>query len=473
MKITILGAAGVRTPLIVQAMVRRQERLGLDELALMDIDGERLALIGAVSAGRDGRAATAGPDGRPQARFTTHLTTDPAAALAGADFVITTFRVGGIESRVIDERVPLDYGILGQETTGPGGFAMGLRTIPVILDYVRLMQAVCPDAWLINFANPAGMLAEAVFSAGGWQRVVGICDAPHGMSRVAAALTGAASEQVYLDYFGLNHLGWVRGVLYRNQDHLPRFLELIRAAGGLPGLPFSPDFLAALGMIPNEYLFYYYYARQAVANILKAGTTRGERIAAANLRLYADLEMLNGRGDRDGMLKRYHAYLDERGQSYMAAETGHSQHLDPRNLGPLQELGPALEQALGGEGYAGVALDLIEALGGKCARTMIINIPNRGAIHGMEWGDVVEIPAMVERDLVRPLAVGKIPADCLGLMQQVKMYERLTIRAAVENTYLVAAQALALHPLVRDYDLARAILDGYIERHGAFFPRLD
>ncbi len=451
MKLTIIGAAGVRTPLIVSAIIERQERLQLDELALMDIDGERLDIIGALTAPLEA-----------QAHFRITRTLDARAALAEADFVITTFRVGGIESRIVDERVPLDLGVLGQETTGPGGFAMGMRSIPVLLEYLSLMNEVCPHAWLINFANPAGMLAEAAIRAGGWRRTVGICDAPAAMLRVASAVLDAPPEQVYLDYFGLNHLGWVRSVRCRGEDHLPGLIAMIQAAGGLPGLPFDPEFIAALGMIPNEYLFYYYHSRQAVTNILAAGQSRGEQIAALNVALFDDLRQLHAQGDRDGLQRRYYGYLDHRGETYMARETGHlSAPLDPK-----------LAQALAGEGYAGVALNLIEGLTGIQPGVMILNVANRGALPEMASDDVVEIPVYVGKDMLQPLAIGEIPEACLGLMKTVKAYEKLTIAASSEGSYRKAIQALTIHPLVADYGKAKAILDGYIHRHGEIFPKL-
>ncbi|MCU0509685.1 MAG: hypothetical protein MUC34_15095, partial [Anaerolineae bacterium] len=150
-------------------------------------------------------------------------------------FVITTFRVGGIGARALDETIPLGHGVLGQETTGPGGFAMAMRSIPVLLGYIDLMREECPDAWLINFANPAGLMAEAATRVGGWRRTVGICDAPEGMLRVAAAVLGAQPAEVQLDYFGLNHLGWVRGVRVGRKDYLPDLIQMIVAAGGMPG----------------------------------------------------------------------------------------------------------------------------------------------------------------------------------------------------------------------------------------------
>jgi 6-phospho-beta-glucosidase len=456
MKITILGGAGTRTPLILRAMVARQDRIGLTDLALMDIDEERLHLMALPTARLERSEAVS---------FNIARTTDLQAALSGADVVITTFRVGGSPSRVVDERVPLNHGVLGQETTGPGGFAMAMRTIPVLLNTIELMRRVSPDAWLVNFANPAGMLAEAAIRAAGWQRVVGICDAPHTMRRVAAALLDADTEEIFLDYFGLNHLGWVRAVTYDGQNILPRFVRMMQAMERFPGLPFHPDFIAALGLIPNEYLHYYYHRREAVENILRADQTRGEQVMALNTRLFDELRRLEADGDLPGIEAAYRAYIRERGETYMTIETGDQTHPEGFTL--------AMEEVASQEGYAGVALGLVEALTGGRPREMVLNIPNRGAIPTMDDDDVVEVPTYVARGFVRPLAVGDIPDHCLGLIKQVKAYERLTIAAAVEGSYARAVEALAIHPLVPDYATARAILDEYRQRHGPLFPKLE
>ena len=451
MRLAIIGAAGVRTPLIVQAVQRRQSagRLSLAELALMDIDAERLDLIGALTAPLEQSAG-----------FKITRTTDARVALSAADYVITTFRVGGIESRVVDERVPLSHGVLGQETTGPGGLAMALRTIPVLLDYIALMRELCPNAWLINFANPAGLLTEAIVRVAKWERAVGICDSPRNLL-VAAIALGLPPGEVYLDYFGLNHLGWARSVVHGNRDVLPQFIESWRRSKQpMPGLPFDPDFIAALGLLPNEYLYYYYHADRAVQNVLKAGRSRGEQIAALNAQLFADLRERKARGDRDGMVAAYRAYFGERGGSYMVAETGQG-HADT-----------AHDPSGDDEGYAGVALDLIEALSGARPKTMILNVPNRGAMNVMAEDDVVEVPALVARDSIRPLAVGDVPDHGLGLIKQVKAFERLAIAAAVEGSYSKAIAALTVHPLVRDHARASVILDEYRQQHGSAFPVL-
>lgn len=450
MKIAIIGAAGVRTPLIVSAMARRQAQLGLTELALMDIDGPQLDLIAGLLPPAPGFAVT--------------TTVAAAEALAAADFVITTFRVGGIAARVVDETVPLRYGVLGQETTGPGGFAMALRSIPVLLGYIDLMRQHCSQAWLINFANPAGLMAEAALRLGVWPRTVGICDAPESMLRVAAAILQAPPAEVYLDYFGLNHLGWVRGVHHEGRDHLPRLIDMLRAAGGMPGLPFAPDFIESLGMIPNEYLFYYYHREQAVDNLRHAGITRGEQLLALNNALFETLARLAEQGDVDGMRRAHGNYLHHREHTYMACETG-SAH-------DLTTVDPALAAAMVGEGYAGIALDVIEALSGGGPRHIVLNVPNAGAIPAMERDAVVEIPAYVSKGSVRPLSVDEVPSEQLGLMLQVKAYERLTIAALAGRSRRVALHALAVHPLVQDAGLAERIFDDYAAGHGALFPSL-
>jgi 6-phospho-beta-glucosidase len=304
------------------------------------------------------------------------------------------------------------------------------------------------------------MMAESIRKAG-WKRSVGICDGPISILRVAAAVIGKPADEVYLDYFGLNHLGWVRSVIHNTQDFLPQILGMIQSTGAIPGLPFDPLLIHNLGMIPNEYLYYFYYDRQAVHNILQGEETRGEQITRLNHKLFAELRGLLDSRRLDEMTSRYQDYLNERHSTYMSRETG--QH---------HEVPEALLKALEGEGYAGVALDLIEGLTGDRPARMILNIPNEGAITGMDEADVVEIPAIVSKGFVKPLPAGAIPDMCLGLMKQVKAYERLTIEAATEGSYNKALLALTIHPLVRDGEIARKILDGYIQQHGQTFPRL-
>jgi 6-phospho-beta-glucosidase len=456
MKLTIIGAGGVRTPLLIQALYKRQERLGIDRLSLMDIDLDRLATIAAVSHELEHSGKLS---------FTVERTGDLQQALKGANFVITTFRVGGIESRVVDERVPLNLGLLGQETTGAGGFAMGLRSIPVLIDIVHQMEQVCPKAWLVNFANPAGMMIQAVQMATSWRRMAGICDAPSQFLSVFAGLLGTGIDAVELDYFGLNHLGWIRSIHYQGTDHLLDFIDMFKQSGGIPEFPFDPGLIASLGMFPNEYLYYYYYNRQAVANIQKSGITRGEQILGDNQLLFNKIKYLVGKEAYSEIESVYLDYIGKRGGTYMKNETGGG------DLQVSARLHDLVDQA-SNEGYAGVALDLIENLLVESSHRMILNIPNQTAIQAMARDDVVEIPAIVSKNRIEPVAVGELPNHCLGLMKTIKAYERMTIQAAMEKSYDKALYALTIHPLVQDHSLARKVLDGYLAMHGDYFPKL-
>jgi len=453
MKVTIIGAAGVRTPGIIKSFIRRQANIGCNELCLMDIDAKRLSLISKLTSSLENREGV---------QLKIIRTTNSTEALLNADFVITTFREGGIDSRVIDERVALENGILGQETTGPGGFAMAMRTVPVLLDYVRQMEKLCPNAWLLNFANPSGMLAESVLRIAGWEKAVGICDGPSSMRNEAAKMLGAAPGDVYLDYFGLNHLGWVRKIIFKGMDVLPQFL-LQMENGKIPNeLPFSVHLFRALKMIPNEYNFYYYSAKKSVNMILRSEKSRGEQIAELNSQFFDDLRNLQN--NETALAERYQEYQLARWNTYMKAETGYT----AREL----NVTPADVARMAEEGYAGVALDLIEGLQGANSQILILNTLNNGAIEGMPADASVEIPVYINTGLLRQMNIGTIPEECLGLMKLVKSYERHTIEAAVTGSYEKALHALTIHPLVADEETAEKILKGYIRAHGEKFPKL-
>lgn len=459
LKLTFIGAGGARTPLVIQSILDSQHRLPLEQLCLMDIDSERLELMRLASKPRLAKGAA----------FEVEWTTDPRRAVEGADFIVTTFRAGLMESRLIDEQVPLKHGVLGQETTGPGGFAMALRTIPVMLNYVRMIRELAPGAWLLNFTNPAGMVVEAVTRAAGFERAVGICDNPSSMVRAAAEFLGVQPQQLFPEYFGLNHLGWLRALYLRGEDQVPRILRALRQSGArLPGLPFDIGLLEALGAIPNEYLYFYYYPTRAVENLLRAGRSRAQQILPLNQELYASLRRIRDEeADPASVEAAYARYLDQRHSTYMTIETGAQAHTN----GGAQSGGERIASAA--EGYTGVTLGLIEALSGSGgAPPIILNVPNRGALPGMADDDVVEVTCVARDGAVRPLAMGPLPDHALGLMKSVKAYERLTIQAAVEGSYALAVKALALHPLVPSYETAKAMVDDYIAQHRDYFPAL-
>jgi 6-phospho-beta-glucosidase len=464
MKLTFIGAGGVRTPLVIQSLLAFQERLPLTQVCLMDIDAERLELMRLASQPRLAKRAA----------FELEWTTDARQAIAGSDFIVTTFRSGGLESRVIDEQVPLKYGVLGQETTGPGGFAMALRTIPVMLETVRLIRELAPGAWLLNFTNPAGMVTEAITRVAGFERAVGICDNPAAMLRSVAGFLGVEPDHLFPEYFGLNHLGWLRAIYLDGEDQTPRIIQALKERKvHFPGLPFATGLIEALGAIPNEYLYFFYYPQQCVENLQSAGESRAQQILPFNRELFANLRQIRDEEASPLSVEAvYSHYLEQRHGTYMTLETGEPAHgeREPGGDGHARpEPADPIDEAA--EGYSAVALSVIAALTrGQAA--LILNVPNRGALAGMADDDVVEVTCYAGRGVIRPIALGQLPDHALGLMKMVKAYERLTIQAAVEGSYTLAVKALALHPLVPSYETAKAILDDYLAQHGDYFPSL-
>lgn len=451
MKLTIIGAAGLRTPLIIDEISRRRSELGIDELVLMDINADQLRFIQAIvqASGRD-------PDNSCKMTWTL----DPVKAIKGAKFVISTMRVGDMPSRVIDERIPLNLGYLGQETTGPGGFAMGLRTLPVLANYIRLIREYAPEAWLINFANPSGMMTEGIRNYLHFPRAVGICDGPSSMLEAIAGELKIDPHLLNPGYFGLNHLGWFKSIYFEGRDILPDIINLIQAAGNFPGYSIAGDIVSALGLLPNEYLQYYYYSKAVVQKLAGSGKTRGEILADLNSHFFARIQSEISKNSQASIPELYRQYLDQRSLTY------HDTSIYNIAGSPLEQDGSSPI------GYAGLALDLIESLNGNRTSRLILNIANKGKIEGMADTDVVEIPADVTGDYINPLPVGSIPDHCLGLMKQVKAFEKLTIEAALENSYEKALLALSIHPLVMDRTAAKMILDGYLTSHGDYFPKL-
>jgi 6-phospho-beta-glucosidase len=462
MKLTFIGAGGVRTPLVIQSVLAYQNRLPLDTVCMMDIDPERLDLMKLACKPRLANGA----------KFNIEWTTDAKKAISGADFIVTTFREGSLESRVIDEQVPLKYGVLGQETTGPGGFAMALRTVPVILKYVEMIRKWAPNAWLLNFTNPAGILTEAITRVAGFEHAVGICDNPSAMLRAAAGFLKVEPEKLFPEYYGINHLGWMRALYLDGRNMVPDIIRGVKESGEfLDHFPFDINEIEALGTIPNEYVYFYYYPKKAVENLLMSKQSRAMQILPFNQELYASLRQIR---DEEEDPKKIHAvymhYLKQRHGTYMTLETGlQTQLVSDDEKEEEQEIAEVLAESA--EGYSAVALNVIEALT-VSPKVMILNVPNRGALPGMADDDVVETTVMVGNGVVRPFAMGSLPDADLGLMKSVKAYERLTIEAAVKDSYPLALKALTLHPLVPGYDIAKKILDDYLAQHGDYFPKL-
>ena len=456
MKLTVIGGGSIRSPLLVAAALRRTARIGLDELCLMDIDPNKLAVFGGLSRAVAHRAAS-------PVKLT--LTQDAGAALDDASYVITTLRVGGDQGRIWDERIALNHGILGQETTGAGGFAMAMRSIPAILGYAQMLFERNPAAWLFNFTNPAGLVTQALRDQG-YARTVGICDSANGAQHALSGYLNVESRRLQAELFGLNHLSWTRKVLLDEQDCLAPALADPAFLASTTQAFFDPELVQQLGMFLNEYLFYYYYPDRAVASILKDTQTRGEEILHLNQQFAANLERVDLNHDPEKALALYLNYTHRRGATYMhyAQPGAPSPEEADRQIDDWLTAPNADE----GEGYAGVALDIIEALTGDTPLFTGLNIPNQGSISAMRPTDVVEISAQVDHNGIQPLPIGAIPEHQELLMRSVKAYERLAVEAILNRSRRVARAALMAHPLVQSYALAGALVDEYLQAHAPF-----
>lgn len=459
MKLSLIGGGGVRAPLFVASALRRAERVGLEELCLMDTDAEKLAMFGALCREVGRRAES-------DVRITT--TTNPEAALDGASHVVTTIRVGYEQGRVLDERIALRHGVLGQETTGPGGFAMALRSIPAILGYAEMLERVSPGAWLYGFTNPAGLVTQALRDAG-FTRTIGICDGANVGHDAVAHWSGVAPDRLRAEIFGLNHLSWTRQVTLDGKDLLGPLLRDPAFLSGTMMKLFDRELVDMVGMWINEYLYYYYYAEQAVAAINADEQTRGEEIVKLNYALLEKLRQIDVERDPAAGLAAFYAYQNRRHATYMhyAQPDGPSMAEADRSK-VAAETGEAPTHVPDGEGYAGVALGIIEALETGEALYTGLNVPNDGAISGMHANDVVEVSCVIDRQGVRPVPIGTVPAPQLELMQSVKLYERLTVEAIRTRSRKTAIQALMAHPLVLSYSRAAPLVDEYLAAHAAY-----
>jgi 6-phospho-beta-glucosidase len=437
-KLTILGGGGFRVPLVYGALLGDRAEGRVTRVVLHDLDPGRLRAIARVL---DEQAARV-PDA-PEVSATTDLD----EALRGADFVFSAIRVGGLQGRADDERVALAEGVLGQETVGAGGIAYGLRTVPVAVDIARRVARLAPDAWVINFTNPAGLVTEAMSRHLG-DRVVGICDSPAGLGRRIARVLGADPGEAFVDYVGLNHLGWVRGLRVDGRDELPRLLADPVLLGSFEeGRLFGADWLRSLGAVPNEYLHYYYFNRETVRAYRQADRTRGAFLREQQDRFYA---RVNDPGTR--ALELWDRTRAEREAPYMAENRR------------TADAGERDEEDLSG-GYEKVALALMRAIARDERTTLVLNVRNRTTLSVLDAEAVVEVPCLVDANGAHPVAVEPLPHHATGLVCAVKAVEREVLAAAESGSRTTAVKAFALHPLVDSVSVARRLLDGYTAVH--------
>jgi 6-phospho-beta-glucosidase len=438
-KLTILGGGGFRVPLVYGALLGDRREGRVREVVLQDTDAGRLRAVSRVLAER---AADV-----PDAPAVTS-TTDLDEALRGADFVFSAIRVGGLEGRANDERVALAEGVLGQETVGAGGIAYGLRTVPVAVDIAHRIARLAPDAWVINFTNPAGLVTEAMSRALG-DRVIGICDSPVGLGRRIARVLGVANPaEAWIDYVGLNHLGWVRGLRVGGRDQLPRLLADPALLGSFEeGKLFGADWLRSLGAIPNEYLHYYYFNRETVRAYQEAERTRGAFLRDQQARFYTEAA-----DPAVSALAAWDRTRAEREATYMA-ENREAAGAGERDADDLSG------------GYEKVALALMRAIARDERTTLILNVRNRSTLAVLDADAVIEVPCLVDAGGAHPVAVDPLPGHATGLVCSVKAVEREILTAAETGSRATAVKAFALHPLVDSVTVARRLVDGYTAVH--------
>ena len=417
LKVAVVGGGSTYTPELVEGFARRAGVLPIDELVLFDPDEERLAIVGGLA---DRILRREGWPGRLT------LTGDRSAALDGAAFTLVQLRIGGQAARLVDETLPHRFGVLGQETTGPGGFAKALRTVPVVLEIAEeAARRGAPGSWLLDFTNPVGIVTQALLDAG--HRAMGLCNVAIGFQRAFARRFEVTPDRVLLDHVGLNHLTWIRAVRVDGVDRLP---ELLAAGDGLVTADdhFDLALVRTLGAIPSYYLRYY-YAPGDVLREQSEGASRAEDVIAIER----------------GLLDLYRD--------------------------PALDHKPELLERRGGAWYSEAAAALIESLHTGDGAIHVVNARNDGAIPNLPPDDVVEVSARITRDGPELLPTAPLPGEMLGLVQHAKAYERLAIEAAVSGDEAVALRALLANPLVPGSEAAAGLLDAILEANLSYLPR--
>jgi 6-phospho-beta-glucosidase len=426
-KIAVIGGGSTYTPELVRGLLEVSGTLPVAELCLMDIDEGRLRDVGGFARRMVDR------HGRP---FVVRLTQDRREAIRGSAYVLTQLRVGGMRARREDEYLGRRHGLIGQETTGIGGMAKALRTIPVVLEIARTVAELSPGAVLANFTNPAGLVTEAIARHAPSVRAVGLCNvaitAKAELVRILAERGGVRldPDEARLDTLGLNHLSWHRGLAAGGQEYWPQVLEAyLSVLAQQADAQWNPELIRALGMVPNDYLGYYYETKKKLAAQSRWPPSRAEDV----MRIEA------------GLLERYR---------------------DPA----LTDMPAELLQR-GGAHYSTLAARVLNAIHNDLGEVHVLNAPHRGAVPSWPADWVLELPCRVAAGGIEPLPAEPLPPACAGLVAQVKSHELLTVEAAVHGDRQAAFQALLAHPLGPQAHDIEAVLEDLLRTHRAYLPQ--
>ena len=428
-KIVTIGGGSSYTPELVEGFIKRHKELPVRELWLVDIEEGKykLEIVGNLA---KRMVKKSGID------MEIHLTLDRRKALKDADFVTTQLRVGLLDARIKDERIPLSHGVIGQETNGAGGLFKALRTVPVVLDIIKDIEELCPNAWLVNFTNPTGVISEAVFKYTNFKRYIGLCNVPIGVKNGMADILGVEKNRIEMDFAGLNHMVYALNVRLDGKDitkeAIEKFVTSSLTMQNIKDIPLNADFVRALGVIPCPYHKYYYKHKEMLEEELegfKDGKTRGETVKA----LEDDL---------------FELYKDEN----------------------LAVKPPQLEKR-GGAYYSDAACNLINSIYNDKGDIQVVNTLNNGSIRDFREDSAAEMSCVITKEGPKPLSIGYLPVAVSGLVAEIKAFEILAAKAAVEGDYNAALQALCINPLIPSDDLAKTILDEMMEAHKAYLPQ--
>ena len=430
LKIATIGGGSSYTPELMEGFIKRYEELPIKEIWLVDVEAgrEKQEIVGAMAQ----RMWDASPY-----EVKVYTTLDREEALRDADFVTTQFRVGQLNARVKDERIPFSYGLLGQETNGAGGMFKAFRTIPVILDVVEDMKRLCPNAWLINFANPSGMVTEAVLRYGKWDRVIGLCNVPVMAKMTEAIMLDRPVEDLIYKFAGVNHFHWHKVADKAGNDVTPLVIDkLYQEDNGLPknihGVPFYRELLDQMNMIPCGYHQYYYRAEEMLAHGLEEYATVGTRAEQVKA-LEAELFELY----KDPALNYKPKQLEERGGAY----------------------------------YSDAACETIASIYANKNTEIVVSTRNDGAVPDLPADCAVEVTAYLGAQGARNVAFGPLPTAERGWLQVMKAMELLTIEAAVTGIYALALQAFTINPLIPSGATAKQVMDELFVAHKAYLPQ--
>ena len=425
-KIVTIGGGSSYTPELVEGFIKRYDELPVKELWLVDIeDGEEKLEIVSNLARRMVK--------RANIDMKIFHTLNRKEALKGADFVTTQFRVGQLDARIKDEKIPLSHGLIGQETNGAGGLFKALRTIPVILDIINDIQKLCSDAWLINFTNPVGIVSEAIFRYTNFKKYIGLCNVPIGIKNNLAKVLELDSNKIDIDFAGLNHMVYGLNVKINGKDitnkALDRYIDANISMKNIKDIEFNKDFIKSLGVIPCPYHRYYYKSLEMLDIELKEfkdGKTRGQVVKELEKELFE-------------------IYKDEN----------------------INTKPPQLEKR-GGTYYSDAACNLINSIYNDKGDIQVVNTLNNGAINDFKDDEVVEISCVITKDGPKPIHIGNLPTAISGLLRQIKSFELLTAKAAVMKDYNIAYLALCINPLTPSDDVAKVVFDELMDAHSEY-----